>query len=63
MARAASNAEMVIAGASERSLLARLVRGTPVPGVVAEVEWSVIRAKRANKRGVLARMFGRRGVG
>jgi amino acid transporter/nucleotide-binding universal stress UspA family protein len=57
--RAAADATLVIVGASERGLLTRLVRGSPVLGLIDDVDCSAILAQRAYRRGFLARLIGR----
>lgn len=56
--RQAKDASLVIAGASERGLLSRLVSGSPVIDLAENVDCSVLLAERAQKRGLLKRLFG-----
>lgn len=58
--RAAGKATMVIIGATERGLLARLVTGSLVLGVVNDIECSVLLAERPTERSLRERLFGRR---
>jgi amino acid transporter/nucleotide-binding universal stress UspA family protein len=55
---AADDATLVILGASERGVLARMLTGSLVPSVVDDVDCSVLMAERARKRGVLERLRG-----
>jgi nucleotide-binding universal stress UspA family protein len=57
--RAADDASLLILGASERGLLVRLVRGSPVQGVVDDVDCSVILAEQQQRRSLLERILGR----
>lgn len=54
---ASREATMVIIGATERGLLARLVSGSPTPEVVEGVECSVLMAERPSKRSLWQRLF------
>jgi len=56
---AAGDCSLLIAGASERGLLVRLVRGSPVRRIVDEVDRSVVLAERARDRSLLDRLLGR----
>jgi nucleotide-binding universal stress UspA family protein len=56
--RAAGDASLLILGASERGLLVRLVRGSPVQEVVDEVDCSVILAEQQRDRSLVERLFG-----
>jgi nucleotide-binding universal stress UspA family protein len=56
---AAEDASLVIVGASERGLLVRLVRGSPVGRIVDEVDCSVILAEQRRPRSVVERLLGR----
>jgi nucleotide-binding universal stress UspA family protein len=49
----------LILGASERGLLVRLVRGSPVQRVVDDVDCSVILAEQRSKRSLVERLLGR----
>lgn len=57
--RAADDTTLVIAGASERGLLTRLVEGSPVVGLVDDVDCSILMAQHAHERGLLERLLGR----
>jgi amino acid transporter/nucleotide-binding universal stress UspA family protein len=57
--RAAEDASLLIVGASERGLLVRLVRGSPIQDVVDNVDCSVILAEQRNERSLLERFLGR----
>jgi amino acid transporter/nucleotide-binding universal stress UspA family protein len=59
IASASRDATLVIAGASERGLLSRLLRGSPVIDLADSVECSVLLAERAQQRSLLERLFGR----
>ena len=56
---AAKDSTMLIMGASEKGLLARLVRGSLIHDVVEEVESSVVLAERAQDRNLIQRLFGK----
>jgi nucleotide-binding universal stress UspA family protein len=56
--RAAMDASMVIIGATEEGLLARLVRGSLVMDVVEDIDCSVLLAEQARERGLLERLVG-----
>lgn len=58
IARVARDATMVIIGATERGLLARLVNESPIVDVIEEVECSVLMAERPAKRSLRQRLFG-----
>lgn len=55
--RAAKDATLVILGATERGLLARLVTGSVVPSVVGAVDSSVLLAERPTQRSLRERLF------
>jgi amino acid transporter/nucleotide-binding universal stress UspA family protein len=57
--RAAEDASLLIVGASERGLLVRLVRGSPIQQVVDNVDCSVILAEQRHERSLLERFLGR----
>ena len=58
IADAASDATMLVVGATERGLLSRFVRGSLVPEVVDDIDCSVLLAERAESRGLLERLLG-----
>ena len=58
IADAATDASMLIVGATERGLLSRLVSGSLVIDVVEDVDCSVLLAERAESRGLLERLLG-----
>ncbi|MFB6161495.1 MAG: amino acid permease [Haloferacaceae archaeon] len=58
IADVAADASLLVVGASERGLLARLVGGSLVLDVVDDVECSVLLAERARERGLLERLLG-----
>lgn len=51
---------LVVAGATERGLLSRLVRGRPAYNIVEELSCSVLLAERPAERSLFERLFGRR---
>ncbi len=55
---AAEDATLVIMGASQRGVLSRVLTGSLVPDVVADVDCSVMLAERKRDRGVLERLRG-----
>jgi nucleotide-binding universal stress UspA family protein len=57
LAGAADDATLVMAGASERGLLSRLLRGSPVIELVDDVNCSVLLAERARSRSLWDRFF------
>jgi amino acid transporter/nucleotide-binding universal stress UspA family protein len=59
IADAATEHSLLVAGASERGLLVRLVRGSPAQRIVDEVDCSVILAERKHERSLLERLLGR----
>jgi amino acid transporter/nucleotide-binding universal stress UspA family protein len=58
IADAATDASMLIVGATERGLLSRLVSGSLVIDVVEDVDCSVLLAERAESRSLLERLLG-----
>ncbi len=58
IAKATKDATLVIAGASERGLLSRLIRGAPIIELVDDIECSVLLAEHAHSRGLWERFFG-----
>lgn len=57
---AADDKTLVIAGATDRGLLSRLVRGTPAYDIVEELSCSVLLTERPAERSLFERLFGRR---
>lgn len=57
---AAADQTLVVAGATERGLLSRLVRGSPAYDVVEKLSCSVLLAERPAERSLFERLFGRR---
>jgi nucleotide-binding universal stress UspA family protein len=57
--RGAEDASLLIVGASERGLLVRLVKGSPVQRIVEDVDCSVILAEQQHRRSVVERLLGR----
>lgn len=57
---AGADQSLVIAGATERGLLSRLVRGSPAYDIVQELSCSVLLAERPAERSLFERLFGRR---
>ncbi len=58
IAEEAAEATMMIGGASERGLLRRLLRGSPIINLVDDVPCSVLLAERAHDRSLLDRLLG-----
>lgn len=56
----ADSETLVVAGATERGLLSRLVRGRPAYDIVEELSCSVLLAERPAERSLFERLFGRR---
>ncbi|WP_148416758.1 amino acid permease [Haloferax sp. KTX1] len=54
----ATDASLLVIGATERGLLSRLVRGTVVMDVVEDVECSVLMAEQSRTRSIRKRLFG-----
>ncbi|MFC7128416.1 amino acid permease [Haloferax chudinovii] len=54
----ATEASLLVIGATERGLLSRLVRGTVVMDVVDDVECSVLMAEQSRTRSIRKRLFG-----
>jgi len=59
IARAATDCTLIIAGASERGLLRRLLGGSPIIELLEDVECSVLLAEQSHGRGYVKRLFGR----
>ncbi|WP_265111268.1 amino acid permease [Halosolutus halophilus] len=60
IAEAATDATLLIIGATEKGLLSRLVRGSLVLDVLDDVDCSVLLAETQHKRGLRERVFGTR---
>lgn len=57
---AADESTLVVAGATDRGLLSRLIRGTPAYDIVDRLVCSVLLAERPSERSLFERLFGRR---